>query len=141
MNAKDRTRYEIYQAIYNGLVKAQNIAELEGVLKVTQIEMIYKYKGQTKEVQGVSFKKGPFRYKGSEIDRRFSYRNLQNILDKKREIKQHPGKQLETGLIHKEKYKEKDLIALLPKPEERYENTAEELLRKKRERKSNGLGL
>lgn len=141
MNAQDRTRYEIYQAIQNGLVKARDIAELEGMLKATQIETIYKYKGQTKEVQGVSFKKGQFRYKGSDIDRRFSYRNLQKILDQKREIKLHPGKQLGTDLLRKEKYQEEDLISLLLKPEERYENTPAELLRKKRERKSKGLGL
>lgn len=141
MNPQDRTRYEIYQAIHNGLVKAQNIAELEGVLKATQIEMIYKYKGQTNEVQGVSFKKGQFRYKGSDIDRLFSYRNLQKILDQKREIKQHLGKHLGTDLLRKEKYQEEDLISLLLKPEERYENTPAELLRKKRERKSKGLGL
>ncbi len=141
MNTQDHTRYEIYQAIQNGFVKARDIAELEGMLKATQIEMIYKYKGQTKEVQGVSFKKGQFRYKGSDIDRRFSYRNLQKILDQKREIKLHPGKQLGTDLLRKEKYQEEDLISLLLKPEERYENTLAELLRKKRERKSKGLGL
>lgn len=141
MNAHDRTRYEIYQAIQNGLVKARNMAELEGMLKTTQIEMIYKYKGQTEEVQGVSFKKDQFRYKGSDIDRRFSYRNLQTILVQKHQIKQHQGKQLGTDLLPKEKYKEEDLIALLLKPEERYENTPAELLRKKRERKSKGLGL
>lgn len=141
MNAQDRTRYEIYQAIREGLIKARNIVELEGMLKATQIEMIYKYKGQTNEVQGVSFKKDQFRYKGSDIDRRFSYRNLQKILVQKHQIKQHLGKQQGTDLLHKEKYKEEDLIALLLKPEERFENTPAELLRKKRERKSKGLGL
>lgn len=141
MNAQDRTRYEIYHAIQNSLEKARNITELERVLKATQIEMVYKYKSQTKEVQGVSFKRGQFKYKGSEIDRRFSYRNLQRMIDQKREIKLHRGKELETGLKHKEKYKEEDLIALLLKPEERYENTPAELLKKNRQRKSKGLGL
>lgn len=141
MNAQDRARYEIYQAIQNGLGKAGNIAELQGMLKAIQIEMIYKYKGQTKEVQGVIFKKDQFRYKGSDIDRRFSYRNLQKILDQKHKVKQHQGKQQGTDLLPKEKYKEEDLIALLLKPEERYVNTPAELLRKKRERKSKGLGL
>lgn len=141
MNAQDRTRYEIYQAIQNGLVKARNMAELKGMLKTTQIEMIYKYKGQTKEVQGVSFKKDQFRYKGSNIDRRFSYRNLQKMLDQKHKVKQHQGKQLGTELLPKEKYKEEDLISLLLNPDERYENTPAELLKKNRQRKSKGLGL
>lgn len=40
------------------------------------IETLYKYKGQTKELQGISFKIGEYKYKGSEIDRKFSVKNL-----------------------------------------------------------------
>ena len=44
------------------------------------IETLYKYKGQTNELQGISFKLGDYKYKGSEIDRKFSINNLQKIL-------------------------------------------------------------
>ena len=36
----------------------------------------FKYKGQTDEVQGISFSKGEYTFKGSEIDRNFSYYKL-----------------------------------------------------------------
>ena len=40
----------------------------------------YKYKGQTQELQGISFRIGEDRFKGSQIDRQFSLGNLQKIL-------------------------------------------------------------
>ena len=40
----------------------------------------YKYKGQTQELQGISFRIGKDRFKGSQIDRKFSLVNLQKAL-------------------------------------------------------------
>ena len=36
----------------------------------------FKYKGQPDEIQGISFSKGEYTFKGSEIDRNFSYSKL-----------------------------------------------------------------
>jgi hypothetical protein len=44
-----------------------------------KIETLYKYKGQTTELQGISFKIGDYKYKGSDIDRKFSINNLQKF--------------------------------------------------------------
>ena len=40
------------------------------------ITIRFKYKGQTNEVQGISFSKGEYTFKGSEIDRSFSFSKL-----------------------------------------------------------------
>ena len=40
------------------------------------ITVRFKYKGQTSEIQGVSFSKGEYTFKGSEIDRNFSFSKL-----------------------------------------------------------------
>lgn len=37
-------------------------------LEKQRIEMIYKYRGQTNEVQGVSFKLVEYKFEGSKID-------------------------------------------------------------------------
>ena len=39
-----------------------------------------KYKGNTDEVQGISFSKGEYKFKGSEIDRSLSYAKLINAI-------------------------------------------------------------
>lgn len=72
----DRTKYEIYQTIKNGLKTARDWQQLKDYLSDRDIQMQYKYKGQSEVVQGVSFAKGDYSFKGSEIDRGFSYSKL-----------------------------------------------------------------
>jgi hypothetical protein len=50
--------------------------ELKDKLSAKGIETVYKYRSGTDEVQGVSFTKDGYAFKGSEIDRSMSYGNL-----------------------------------------------------------------
>jgi len=47
-----------------------------------------KYKGQTQELQGISFRIGKDRFKGSQIDRKFSLAGLQRTLAAQRQSKE-----------------------------------------------------
>ena len=80
LNEKEANRYIIYQAILEMLPQSRNLDNLKEKLAVKNIETLYKYKGQTKELQGISFKIGDFKYKGSEIDRKFSVKNLEKAI-------------------------------------------------------------
>lgn len=40
------------------------------------IEISFKYKGTTKKIQGITFSKGKYSFKGSAIDRSFSYAKI-----------------------------------------------------------------
>ena len=80
LNEKEANRYIIYQAISERLSDCKGLDELKQKLQQENIETLYKYKGQTNELQGISFKLGEFKYKGSEIDRKFSIGNLQKII-------------------------------------------------------------
>jgi hypothetical protein len=86
LNAKEATRYVIYQTILNTLPKCKNLEGLIQHLVKQKIETLYKYKGQTNELQGISFMLGNFKYKGSEIDRNFSIKNLQRILGNQQQL-------------------------------------------------------
>ncbi len=68
--------YKIYAAVRQNLRISRSLDELEQKLSSLGIEMLYKYKGQTNEKQGVSFRLGEYCFKGSQIDRQFSYANL-----------------------------------------------------------------
>ena len=46
----------------------------------------YKRKGQLDEIQGISFKKGDHSFKGSDVDRKFSYSKLDAILSENNHI-------------------------------------------------------
>lgn len=76
LKGAEQTKYEIYHAIKDALPKAKSWEQFEEALKQQGIAIEYKYKGQTDEVQGVSFKKEGDSFKGSDVDRKFSYGKL-----------------------------------------------------------------
>jgi hypothetical protein len=80
LNEAEATKYEIYQAIKEMLPQCKSLELLEFQLLLKGIETKFKYKSQTKEKQGISFRKGQFSFKGSEISREFSLGNLQRKL-------------------------------------------------------------
>ncbi|OQP44244.1 hypothetical protein A4H97_33365 [Niastella yeongjuensis] len=80
MNEHEVARYKIYMAIVENLSHSNTLNELVTRLQKLGIDTQFKYKGQTKEIQGVSFKTGNFSFKGSQVDRKFSFAGLQKAL-------------------------------------------------------------
>jgi len=72
----DKTKYEIHKAIQTVLKIAKNWNQFRDLLAKEKIQLKFKYKGQSNEVQGISFAKGGYSFKGSEIDRQFSYSKI-----------------------------------------------------------------
>jgi hypothetical protein len=74
MSQSEVNRYKIYQAIVDSLPRCRTLQDLEKRLIAQGIPT--QYKGQTQELQGISFRIGKDRFKGSQIDRKFSLGNL-----------------------------------------------------------------
>ena len=72
----DKSKYEIYNAVKDEIGKSKNWQQLQTRLAEKGIGIHFKYRGQTGEVQGISFSKGEYTFKGSEIDRSFSFTKL-----------------------------------------------------------------
>ena len=90
MSQSEVNRYKIYQAIVDSLPHCRSLPDLEKRLIAQGIHTQYKYKGQTQELQGISFRIGEDRFKGSQIDRQFSLGNLEKTLAaqrKRQEVK------------------------------------------------------
>jgi hypothetical protein len=85
LSESEANKYKVYIAISESLPLCTTMEELEWRLQKRGIETQYKYKGQTSEKQGVSFRIGTDCFKGSKIDRQFSLGNLQKSLG----LKQH----------------------------------------------------
>lgn len=81
LKGAEQTKYEIYHAIKDALPKAKSWKQFEETLKQKDVSIEYKRKGQTDEIQGISFKKGEHSFKGSEIDRKFSYSKLDTVFN------------------------------------------------------------
>jgi len=88
LKGAEQTKYEIYHAIKNTLPKVRNWKQFEQALNQQGISIEYKHKGQTDEIQGISFKKGEHSFKGSEIDRNFSYSKLDAVLNGNKQMQQ-----------------------------------------------------
>ncbi len=150
LNDYQVNRYKVYQAITNELPRCKTLIELEQKLTRHGIETLYKYKGQTKELQGISFQVGKYKYKGSEIDREYSIRNLEKSLARnivlKQENKQHRPlneRQQKTlsQMLETSQSKGKNLLEELMHPEHLNDNMPYELMKKKRKQKRQGHHL
>ncbi len=85
LNEKEANKYVIYKAILEKLPVSKNLDDLKVKLQKEGIETLYKYKGQTNELQGISFRIGEYKYKGSEVDRQFSVKNLERLLQQQQQ--------------------------------------------------------
>ncbi len=152
LNEKEANKYIIYQAILESLARCKNLNDLKEELVKKEIETLYKYKGQTNELQGISFKIGDYKYKGSEIDRKFSINNLQRILQTQQSKRVHssPADSFSPKSISQNRQREtnkrlgKDMNILneLMKPEQRDQSLPSRWkLQKKRKKKSRGMHL
>ena len=81
LHASERVKYEIYRAVKEALRSANTWKEFQNKLLKMGVEMEFKYKGNTNEVQGIRFIKNGLSFKGSGIDRSFSWSRLDAALD------------------------------------------------------------
>lgn len=88
LKGAEQTKYEIYHAIKAILPKAKDWQQFESLLDKQGVSIEYKRKGQTDEVQGISFKKDNHSFKGSDVDRKFSYSKLDLILNENNHVQE-----------------------------------------------------
>lgn len=72
----EKTKYEIYNTIKDGLRTAKSWPELTEHLRRQGIDTTFKYKANTNEKQGVAFSKNGKSFNGSKIDRQYSFSKL-----------------------------------------------------------------
>lgn len=83
--AKKEIKYAVQNAIY-GKNKVNNWDDLQKVLDLKGIQTEFKTKGNSSEIQGVSFSKNDFRFKGSEIGREFSFSKIDQTFQSMKEM-------------------------------------------------------
>jgi hypothetical protein len=76
----DKLKYELHDTIKAASKKVSNMVQLKHELAKQGIGIQFKYKSGTLEIQGISFSKGKYKFKGSEIDRSLSYGKLSKAI-------------------------------------------------------------
>jgi len=89
LKGEDKIKYELYDAIKSASKKVKNMDDLKRALAKQGFGMHFKYKSGSNEIQGISFGKGEYKFKGSEIDRSLSYAKLSQAIEQ-----QQPEKSL-----------------------------------------------
>ena len=119
---------------------------MKGRLQREGIETLYKYKGQSDELQGISFKIEEYKYKGSEIDRKFSLKNIERTIQEQQkvELKSTTKTTNDNKLIEKlkettNKEQKNSLFEDLVKPEKMQEQIPSQLLKQRRKKKKSIL--
>ena len=78
----DKAKYYIHDAIKSVLPSCKNPADLRFSLEKYGIEIDYKFKRGSNEIEGVSFRYENVAFKGSEVDRKYSFGNLEKEFQK-----------------------------------------------------------
>lgn len=78
----DKTRYGLYQILKAEVGRCKDWNTLLERLKRQGIDVQFKYKGQTNEIQGIVFTMNGYRFNGSKIDRAFSYSKIDAALSR-----------------------------------------------------------
>jgi len=81
LKGTDRAKYLIHDVVKEAIRSSKNWEEFEKQLMKNDIEIRFKYAGQTDKVQGISFKMGEYTFKGSEIDRSLSFGKLDKTFE------------------------------------------------------------
>lgn len=89
LRGKERVRYELYDAIKAATKKATDWKTVEQELQKQGININYKYRSGTTEVQGISFEKDGLKFKGSAIDRSFSFARLEAQLQRNVKLQEY----------------------------------------------------
>jgi len=84
LKGNDRLRYAILDALKDIMAKATTWKQVEAMLAKHGIGIRYKYRKGTDEVQGISFEKDGVKFKGSAIDRKYSFAGIDRQLNENR---------------------------------------------------------
>lgn len=76
LTGADKVKYQIYDSLVENIPKSSSWRELETRLNKEGIDVIFKYRGQSNQVQGVVFSKGKYRFGGSKVDKSMSFSKI-----------------------------------------------------------------
>ncbi|QIK52887.1 relaxase/mobilization nuclease domain-containing protein [Dysgonomonas sp. HDW5B] len=102
LNDPDKVKYYIYDTIKAVLPSCKVPADLRFSLKKYGIELEYKFKRGTNQIEGVSFRYNNIAFKGSQIDRKFSFGNLKKAFEENIKLLRVQAKE-EQNYVSKEK--------------------------------------
>lgn len=105
----DTTKYRIHDTLVAHVPESKSWAELEKRLRAEGIELGFKTKGSTSQVEGVRFTMNNLSFNGSKVDRQFSYSKIDYALRQNNRAEQQSLPPIQQPLHHQD-YNESSTI-------------------------------
>lgn len=86
----DATKYRIYDALCKHVPQSKSWAELQCRLRTENIELGFKTKGSTTQVEGVRFTMNNISFNGSKVDRQSRYSKIDFALKQNQRTEEQP---------------------------------------------------
>lgn len=142
----DKTKYGLYSILKSEVSRCGDWQQLAANLEKQGVDMRFKYKGKSDEVQGVVFIMNGYSFSGSKIDRQFSYSKIDAALERNRRTERMemppPSRHEELPTFQPESRGNDDLYSgsiglFMPDNADRYteENRFEEELKRRNKKK------
>ena len=103
LNNPDKVKYKIYDTVKAILPQCTKPDDLRLLLMLSGIETEFKLNRTTGEIEGISFRQDNICFKGSEVDRKFSYGNLKKEFEKNKIVQETQAKKVEHEPANKPK--------------------------------------
>ena len=100
----DATKYKIYDALVKNVPLSKSWKELQQRLKAENIDMNFKTKGSTSQIEGVRFTANNLTFNGSKVDRQFSYSKIDYAIKQNNQAEQQ--NQQPTDTAHNQNYEQ-----------------------------------
>lgn len=134
LKGSDKIKHEIFRTIGECLRLSSDWNEFSFYMKESGIDIQFKTKGKSNEIQGITFAKDGYSFSGSKVAKKYSYSKLDAILSPKNSLEMSNSQMVNTTSLNNERPIKVDLSILDAIPTNLYD-TSGDGLNNKRKRK------
>jgi hypothetical protein len=103
LKGADKIKHEIFRTIGECLQLSSDWKDFEFYMKEAEIDIQFKTKGKSNEIQGVIFAKDGYSFSGSKIAKKYSYSKLDAILSPKNSLEMNNTQKVNTTSLNNER--------------------------------------
>lgn len=132
LKGSDKIKHEIFRTIGECLRLSSDWNEFSFYMKEAGIDIQFKTKGKNNEIQGITFTKDGYSFRGSKVAKKYSYSKLNAILSPKNSLEMSSSQKVNTTSLNNERTIKVNLSILDAIPTNLYDTSNEESSNRKK---------
>lgn len=126
LKGSNKIKHEIFRTIGECLRLSSDWSEFSFYMKEVGIDIQFKTKGKSNEIQGITFAKDGYSFSGSKVAKKYSYSKLDAILSPKNSLEMNNIQNVSTTSLNNERTIKVNLSILDAIPTSLYDTSSEE---------------